>query len=103
MYDERLSKVQDELEALLAARPVDDFTTPAEYRSLVLMESVLLKQVKDERVLQDLANSGAVISRTSPDGGGAGGNRTPVRRAVTDRATTIPEIAALRLPHCRVS
>src|SRR5690606_11360608 len=33
---------------------------------------------------------------------GAGGNRTPVRRAVTDRATTIPVIAASRLPHRRV-
>ncbi len=33
---------------------------------------------------------------------GAGGNRTLVRRAVIDRATTIPEIAALRLPHRRV-
>ena len=33
---------------------------------------------------------------------GAGGNRTLVRRAVTDRATTIPEIADLRLPHRRV-
>ncbi len=33
---------------------------------------------------------------------GAGGNRTPVRRGVTDRATTIPEIPALRQPICRV-
>ena len=33
---------------------------------------------------------------------GAGGNRTPVRRAVDARATTIPEIAPLRLAHRRV-
>jgi hypothetical protein len=49
VYVERLSKVQDELEALLAARPRDDFTAPAGYRSLVMMELVLLKQVKGAR------------------------------------------------------
>jgi hypothetical protein len=49
VYVETLSKIQDELEALLAARPMHDFATPARYRSLVLMESVLLKRVKAER------------------------------------------------------
>jgi LmbE family N-acetylglucosaminyl deacetylase len=36
-------------------------------------------------------------------GGGGGGNRTRVPQAVTVLATTIPVIAARRLPHCRVS
>jgi hypothetical protein len=49
VYVERLTKVQDELEALLAARPTDDLTAPAGYRSLVMMELVLLKQVKGAR------------------------------------------------------
>jgi hypothetical protein len=39
-----LLTVQDEIEALLAARSVDDFHTPQVYGPLVLLESVLLSQ-----------------------------------------------------------
>jgi hypothetical protein len=44
----RLRKVQDDIEALLAGRPADDFSPPDGYRSLVLLESVLLNEVPYE-------------------------------------------------------
>jgi hypothetical protein len=45
----RLSTVQDEIEVLLAHRPVDDFSPPRGYLSLVALEADLLERVKHER------------------------------------------------------
>jgi hypothetical protein len=44
-HGQRLSKVQNDIEVLLACRPFDDFSPPRGYRSLVLLESVLLEKV----------------------------------------------------------
>ncbi len=50
------------------------------------------KRQRQRRCLLETANTCTQKLRTRR--GGAGGNRTPVRQSVTDRATTIPEIAA---------
>ncbi|MEY2434338.1 MAG: hypothetical protein QOC92_4063 [Acidimicrobiaceae bacterium] len=42
--ENQLSEVQDEIEALLAGRPVDDFSPPVGYRSLLSLESALLER-----------------------------------------------------------
>jgi hypothetical protein len=46
--EQRLSKVQAEIEMLLAGRPACDLSAPAGYRSLVRLESVLLHRMKRE-------------------------------------------------------
>ena len=48
---------------------------------------------------EGLRPAGVVLPVTH---GGAGENRTPVREAVDDRATTIPMVEPLRLAHCWV-
>ena len=50
------------------------------------------KRQRQERCLLETANTCTQKLRTRL--GGAGGNRTPVRQCVTERDTTIPEIAA---------
>ena len=58
------------------------------------------KRQRQKRCLLETANTCTQKLRTRPCG--AGGNRTPVRRRVTVRATTIPENVAQWLPLRRV-
>ena len=45
-YELQLRKVQDEIEGLLARRPVNDFAPPAGYVSLVSLETDLLRRTQ---------------------------------------------------------
>ena len=81
--EQSLSKVQAEIEGLLAARPDDDFRPPVGYRSLVLLESVLLGTARESRVSDGLQIPGRAQELEK----GVGGGRSPVccRRHDTDR------------------